>query len=136
VPPPPPPPPVTTDTTPIPPPPPPPPGPDRTKPRLSLTFAKTADNRGRYRLALAPTGEAAAGRATLRLAKKGGRKLASGLLATSGNKPLKLVLKLKRKDLLTLRRRHSLRVKLTISLEDIAGNVARASKTFTLRLRR
>jgi hypothetical protein len=135
-PPPPPPPPATTGATPIPPPPRPPAGPDRTKPVLKLTFAKTADRRGRYRLSLKATGEAAAGRATLRLAKKRGRRLASGLLATSGSKPLKLVLKLKPKDLRTLKRRHRLRVKLTISLEDIAGNTARTSKTFTLRLRK
>jgi hypothetical protein len=140
------------DPTPVPAPPPPPPPPattpttdatpppaplvDRTPPTLKVTFARRVDRRGRYTLRLRPAGEAAAGRATLRLAKGRRRKLASGLLATSGNRPLKLVIKLRRKDLRLLRRRHRLRVKLSVSLTDVAGNTARGSKTFTLRLRR
>jgi len=139
--PPPPPPPPTTDTTPTPPPttnttPTPPPGVDRTPPRLKVTFAKRADRRGRYAIKLAAAGEAAAGRATLRLAKGRKRRLASRLIATSGTKSLKLVLKLKRKDLRLLRRKHRLRVTLTVSLTDLAGNTANGRKTFTLRLKR
>ena len=135
-----PPPPTTTDTTPVPPPTtnttPTTPGPDRTAPILKITFATRVDRKGRYTLKRAPAGEAAAGNATLRLATGKKRKLASGLLATSGNKSLKLVIRLKRKDLALLKRKHKLRVKLTVSLTDVAGNTARGSKTFTLRLRR
>jgi hypothetical protein len=109
---------------------------DRTPPRLKVTFAKRADRRGRYSIRLAAAGEAAAGRATLRLAKGSKRRLASRLIATSGTKSLKLVLKLKRKDLRLLRRKHALRVTLTVSLTDLAGNTANGRKTFTLRLRR
>jgi hypothetical protein len=112
------------------------PGPDRTPPRLKVTFATRADRKGRYTVKLAAAGEAAAGNATLRLATGSKRKLASGLLATSGTKPLKLVIRLKRKDLALLKRKHKLRVTLTVSLTDIAGNTARGKKTFTLRLKR
>jgi len=117
---------TTTTTTPV----------DRTPPRLKVTFATRADRRGRYTLKLAAAGEAAAGTATMRLARGSKRKLASGLLATSGTKPLKVILKLKRKDLELLKRRHKLRVRLTVSLTDLAGNTARGGKTFTLRLKR
>jgi hypothetical protein len=120
------PPPTTTTTTTLPPPPPPP------GLQLKYAFGKKADRKGRLTLTLQPTRKAAAGTATLRLVK-GNRKLASGLLATSGTKPLKLVLKLKRKDLLTLRRKHSLKVKLSISLTDITGKSKHSSVTFTLR---
>jgi hypothetical protein len=119
-----------TDTTPVPPP------VDRTAPRLKVTFAKRADRRGRYTIKLAAAGEAAAGRVTLRLATGSRRKLASRLIATSGSKSFKLVLKLKRKDLALLRRKRKLRVTLTVSLTDVAGNTARGHKTFTLRLKR
>jgi hypothetical protein len=112
------------------------PGPDRTPPRLKVTFATRADRKGRYTVKLAAAGEAAAGNATLRLATGSKRKLASGLLATSGTKPLKLVIRLKRKDLALLKRKHKLRVTLTVSLTDVAGNTARGKKTFTLRLKR
>jgi hypothetical protein len=95
-----------------------------------------ADRKGRYTVKLAAAGEAAAGNATLRLATGSKRKLASGLLATSGTKPLKLVIRLKRKDLALLKRKHKLRVTLTVSLTDIAGNTARGKRTFTLRLKR
>jgi hypothetical protein len=121
-----------TTTTPVTP----PPTADRKPPILKITFATRVDRKGRYTLKLAPAGEAAAGNATLRLATGKKRKLASGLLATSGNKSLKLVIRLKRKDLALLKRKRKLRVKLTVSLTDVAGNTARGSKTFTLRLRR
>ena len=85
---------------------------------------------------LGQAGEAAAGNATLRLATGSKRKLASGLLATSGGKPLKLVIRLKRNDLALLKRRGKLPVTLTVSLTDVAGNTARGKKTFTLRLKR
>jgi hypothetical protein len=134
-----PPPPPPTDTTPTPPPTTnttPTPGPDRTPPRLKVTFATRADRKGRYTVKLAAAGEAAAGNATLRLATGKKRKLASGLLATSGTKPLKLVIRLKRKDLALLKRKGKLRVTLTVSLTDVAGNTARGKRTFTLRLKR
>jgi hypothetical protein len=135
------PPPTTTDTTPTPPPttnttPTTTPGPDRKPPRLKVTLATRADRKGRYTVKLAAAGEAAAGNATLRLATGKKRKLASGLLATSGTKPLKLVIRLKRKDLALLKRKHKLRVTLTVSLTDIVGNTARGKRTFTLRLKR
>jgi hypothetical protein len=85
---------------------------------------------------LAAAGEAAAGRATLRLAGGKKRTLASGLLATGGSKPLTLVIRLKRKDLALLKRKHKLRVILSVSLTDVAGNTAKGSKSFTLRLSR
>jgi hypothetical protein len=85
---------------------------------------------------LAAAGEPASGSVVLRLTSKRKRKLASHLIATSGTKSLKLVLRLKRKDFNTLRRKHKLRVRLTVLLHDAAGNRARASKTFTLRLSR
>jgi hypothetical protein len=109
---------------------------DRTPPILRVTFATRADRKGRYTVKLGPAGEAAAGTATLRLATGSKRKLASGLLATSGSKSLKLVIKLKRKDLALLKRKGKLRVTLTVSLTDVAGNTARGKKTFTLRLKR
>jgi hypothetical protein len=142
-PPPPPPPPTTTGTTPTPPPTtgttnttPTTPLLDRKAPRLKVTFAKRADRRGRYTIRLAAAGEAAAGRATLRLAKGSRRSLGSRLIATSGSRSLKLVIRLKRKDLRLLKRRHKLRVTLTVSLTDVAGNRASGRKTFTLRLKR
>jgi hypothetical protein len=113
---------------------PPPPPVDRTPPRLKVTFATRVDRRGRYTVRLATTGEAASGSAVLRLAT--GRRLATGLIGTAGSRPVKLVIRLKRKDLALLRRRHSLRVRLTVSLTDLAGNTVRRAKTFTLRLRR
>jgi hypothetical protein len=134
-PPPPPPPPTTTTTTTTPPPPPPPPV-DRTAPRLKVTLSTRVDRKRRYTVKLAAAGEPAKGSAVLRLTSKGKRKLASGLIATSGKRSVKLVLRLKRKDFHLLRRKHKLRVRLTVSLSDVAGNRARASKTFTLRLRR
>jgi hypothetical protein len=120
----------TTSTTPT------PPAVDRTPPKLKVTFATRADRRGRYTVKLGPAGEAASGTATLRLATGSKRKLASGLLATSGSKSLKLVIKLKRKDLALLKRKRKLRVTLTVSLTDVAGNTAKGKKTFTLRLKR
>jgi hypothetical protein len=121
------PPPPTTNTTPLPP-------PAVKKPIVKLTsFSKRLDRKRRFTLKLQPVGEPASGRATLRLAKKGGRVLVSGLLATSGNKPLILRIKLKAKDVAMLKRKRSLKVKLTISLTDIAGHKASATKTFTLR---
>jgi hypothetical protein len=130
-PPPPPPPPTTTTTTTTTTTPPPPV--DRTPPTLRVTFATRVDRRGRYTLKLAPAREAASGSATLRLATGGRRKLASGLLATSGVKAMKLVLRLSSRDLKLLKRRHKLRVRLTVSLTDVAGNTARGTKAFTLR---
>jgi hypothetical protein len=109
---------------------------DHTPPFLKLTLGTRADRKGRYTVKLAATGEAAAGSATLRLATGGRRKLASGLLASSGLQPLKLVLRLKKKDLALLKRKRKLRVTLTVSLTDVAGNTARGKKTFTLRLKR
>lgn len=117
---------TTTPTTPL----------DRTPPILRVTFATRVDRKGRYTVKLGPAGEAAAGTATLRLATGSKRRLASGLLATSGTKSLKLVIKLKRKDVALLRRKRRLRVTLTVSLTDVAGNTARGKKTFTLRLKR
>jgi hypothetical protein len=116
--------------------PPPPPPVDRKAPRLKLTLSKRVDRKRRYTVKLAAAGEPASGSVVLRLTSKGKRKLASRLIATSGTKALKLVLKLKRKDFNTLRRKHKLRVRLTVLLHDAAGNRARASKTFTLRLSR
>jgi hypothetical protein len=116
--------------------PPPPPPVDRKAPRLKLTLSKRVDRKRRYTVKLAAAGEPASGSVVLRLTSKGKRKLASRLIATSGTKALKLVLKLKRKDFNTLRRKHKLRVRLTVLLRDAAGNTARASKTFTLRLSR
>jgi hypothetical protein len=124
-------PPATTPTTTTPPPP-----VDRTAPRLKVTLSKRVDRKRRYTVKLAAAGEPASGSAVLRLTSKGKRKLASGLIATSGTKSLKLVLKLKRKDFNTLRRKHKLRVRLTVLLRDVAGNTARVSKTFTLRVSR
>ena len=124
------PPPTTTVTTPTIPP------VDRTPPRLRVTYATRADRRGRYTVKLASAGEAASGSAVLRLATGAKRRLATGLIATSGSKPVKLVIRLKRKDLALLRRRGRLRVTLAVSLTDLAGNTARGSKTFTLRLKR
>ena len=123
-------PPTTTNTTPTTPP------VDRTPPRLKVTFAPPCRSQGALHGELGPAGEAAAGTATLRLATGSKRKLASGLLATSGTKSLKLVIKLKRKDLALLKRKGKLRVTLTVSLTDVAGNTARGKKTFTLRLKR
>jgi hypothetical protein len=117
-------------------PPPPPPPADRTAPRLKITLSTRVDRKRRYMVKLAAAGEPAKGSAVLRLTSKGKRKLASGLIATSGKKSLKLVLRLKRKDFNLLRRKHKLRVRLTVSLADVAGNKAHASKTFTLRLSR
>jgi hypothetical protein len=117
-------------------PPPPPPPVDRKAPRLKLTLSKRVDRKGRYTVKLAAAGEPASGSIVLRLTSKGKRKLASRLIATSGTKSLKLVLKLKRKDFNTLRRKHKLRVRLTVLLRDVAGNTARVSKTFTLRVSR
>jgi len=134
-PPPPPPPPTTTTTTTTPPPPPPPPV-DRTAPRLKVTLSTRVDRKRRYTVKLAAAGEPAKGSAVLRLTSKGTRKLASRRIATSGKKSLKLVLRLTRKDFNLLRRKHKLRVRLTVSLSDVAGNNAHASKTFTLRLSR
>ena len=96
-------------------------------------FSKRLDRKRRFTLKLKPVGEPAAGRATLRMATKRGRTLVSGLLATSGNKPLVLRIKLKPKDVVELRRKRSLKVTLTIALTDIAGQTTRASRTFTLR---
>jgi hypothetical protein len=110
----------------------PPPPSVRRSPVLEFTIATRADARGRDTLLLQPTGKAAAGMATLRLVK-GNRKLASGLLATSGTKPLKLRLTLKRKDRRLLSRKHALKVRLSISLTDIDGHSAHAAKSFTLR---
>jgi hypothetical protein len=135
-PPPPPPPPTTATTTETTPPPPPPPPVDRTAPRLKITLSTRVDRNRRYTVKLAAAGEPAKGSAVLRLTSKGKRKLASGLIATSGKKSLKLVLRLKRKDFNLLRRKHKLRVRLTVILSDVAGNKAHASKTFTLRLSR
>jgi hypothetical protein len=104
------------------------------KPIVKLvSFAKRLDRKGRYALKLKAVGEAAAGRATLRIATGNRRKLVSGLLATSGNKPLVLRIKLKATDLAMLKRKHQLKVKLSISLTDIAGHTVSTSKTFTLR---
>jgi hypothetical protein len=127
---------TTTSTTPTTTVPTSPPPVDRTPPFLKLTLGTRADRKGRYAVKLAATGEAAAGSATLRLATGTRRKLASGLLASSGSKPLKLVLRLKKKDLALLKRKHKLRVTLTVSLTDIAGNTARGKRAFTLRLKR
>ena len=132
---------TTTDTTPAPPPPttdttPTPPPVDRTPPRLKVTFATRVDRKGRYTVKLAATREAAAGTATLRLATGSRRKLASGLIATSGTRAVKLVIRLKKKDLALLRRKRKLRVTLAVKLTDLAGNTAKGSKTFTLRLKR
>ncbi|HET8535930.1 MAG TPA: hypothetical protein VFL73_02005 [Solirubrobacteraceae bacterium] len=123
---------TTTTTTP----PPPPPPVDRTAPRLKITLSTRVDRKRRYTVKLAAAGEPAKGSAVLRLTSKGKRKLASGLIATSGKRSLKLVLRLKRKDFNLLRRKHKLRVRLTVALSDVAGNKAHASKTFTLRLSR
>jgi hypothetical protein len=109
---------------------------DRTAPRLKITLSTRVDRNRRYTVKLAAAGEPAKGSAVLRLTSKGKRKLASGLIATSGRKSLKLVLRLKRKDFNLLRRKHKLRVRLTVTLSDVAGNKAHASKTFTLRLSR
>jgi hypothetical protein len=104
------------------------------KPIVKLTFfSKRLDRKRRFTLKLKPVGEPAAGRATLRLATGKRRKLVSGLLATSGNKPLVLRIKLKPKDVAALKRKRRLKVKLTISLTDVAGHTTRASKAFTLR---
>jgi len=46
------------------------------------------------------------------------------------------VLPRKKKDLALLKRKHKLRVTLTVSLADVAGNTAKGKKTFTLRLKR
>jgi hypothetical protein len=116
--------------------PPPPPPVDRTAPRLKLTLSTRIDRKRRYTVRLAAAGEPATGSAVLRLTSKGRRTLASRRIATNGRTSLKLVLTLKRKDFDLLRRRHRLRVRLTVSLSDAAGNTARASKTFTLRLSR
>ncbi|MDX6656600.1 MAG: hypothetical protein QOH62_1393 [Solirubrobacteraceae bacterium] len=128
------------DAIPVPPPPPPPPPPAPApkavvkKPIVKLvSFATRLDRKGRYALKLKAVGEAAAGRATLRIATGNRRKLVSGLLATSGNKPLVLRIKLKATDLAMLKRKHQLKVKLSISLTDVAGHTVSTSKTFTLR---
>jgi hypothetical protein len=109
---------------------------DRTPPRLKVTYATRVDRKGRYTVRLASAGEAASGSAVLRLATGKRRRLATGLIGTAGSRPVKLVIKLKRRDLALLRRRHRLRVNLAVSLTDLAGNTARGSKTFTLRLKR
>jgi hypothetical protein len=134
----PPPPPPPTDTTPTTTPPPTDttptgPTPDRTAPRLSVTFATRVDRRGRYTLRLQAAGEPASGMATMRMASGRKRKLGSGLIATSGTKPLKVVIKLKRKDFKLLERKGRFRVRLTVSLSDVAGNTAKGAKTFSLR---
>jgi hypothetical protein len=135
-PPPPPPPPTTATITTTTPPPPPPPPVDRTAPKLKVTLSTRVDRKRRYTVRLTATGEPATGSAVLRLASGKKRRLASRRIATSGTKSLKLVLRLSRKDFNLLRRKHKLRVRLTVSLTDVAGNRALASKTFTLRLSR
>jgi hypothetical protein len=130
-PPPPPPPPTTTTTTTTPPPPPPPV--DRKPPTLRVTYSTRVDRKGRYTLRFRAAGEPATGRATLRLATGKRRKLVSGVLATSGRHAFKLTLRLRSKDFRLLRRKHRLRVRLTVVLTDKARNSAHSVKVFTLR---
>ena len=134
--PPPPPPPTTTTTTTSPPPPPPPPV-DRTPPRLRVIYATRADRKGRYKLTFAAAGEKATGRVMMQLlVGKRKRTLARARFTTAGTKSVHLVLRLKRKDLALLKRKHRLRMRLTVSLTDVAGNTAAGRKTLTLRLSR
>lgn len=119
---------TTTTTT--------PPAVDRTPPRLKLTLATRVDRKRRYTVKLAAPGEKSTGSVILRLATGSRRKLASKRLATGGTRSLKLVLRLTRKDFNLLKRRHRLRVRLTVSLSDAAGNTARAARSFTLRISR
>jgi hypothetical protein len=130
-PPPPPPPPTTTTTTTTPPPPPPPI--DRKPPTLKVTYSTRVDRKGRYTLRFKAAGEPATGRATLRLATGKRRKLVSGVLATSGRHAFKLSLRLRSKDFRLLRRKHRLRVRLTVGLTDKSRNSAHSVKVFTLR---
>ena len=130
-PPPPPPPPATTTTTTTPPPPPPPV--DRKAPTLKVTYTTRVDRKGRYTLRLRAAGEPATGRATLRLATRKRRKLVSGVMATSGRHAFKLTLRLRSKDFRLLRRKHKLRVRLTVVLTDKSRNSAHSVKVFTLR---
>jgi hypothetical protein len=123
---------ATTTTTP----PPPPPPVDRTPPRLRATFATRVDRRGRYTLRLQAVGEPASGSAVLRLAGGSRRRLATRRIATGGRTAFNVVLKLTSKDFRLLKRKHKLRVRLTVSLTDLAGNRASAAKSFTLRLSR
>jgi hypothetical protein len=88
---------------------------------LKLTLATRADRKGRYTVKFAATGEAAAGSVTLRLATGSRRRV---------------VLRLKKKDLALLKRKRRLRVTLTASMTDLAGNTAKATKTLNLRLKR
>jgi hypothetical protein len=126
------PPPTTTTTTTTPPPPPPPPV-DRKPPTLKVTYSTRVDHKGRYTLRFRAAGEPATGRATLRLATGKRRKLVSGVLATSGRYAFKLTLRLRSKDFRLLRRKHRLRVRLTVVLTDKSRNSAHSVKVFTLR---
>jgi hypothetical protein len=91
------------------------------------------DHKGRYTLRFRAAGEAATGRATLRLATGKRRKLVSGVLATSGRYAFKLTLRLRSKDFRLLRHKHRLRVRLTVVLTDKSRNSAHSVKVLTLR---
>jgi len=77
-----------------------------------VTFATRADRKGP--LTVKPRGRRRSGRRKRPRCGFGHRQKAqgsaSGLLATSGTKPLKLVISLKRKDLALLKRKRKLRV--------------------------